>query len=380
MRRALRILLLAAFLTTAAQARESGEALTKTLGALQQKARFPGFCVMLTGPDGVDYRHGFGVADLASGAPYTTTTVQPIASISKTVIAVALMQGIEQGRYTLDTPINTLLPFKVANPRFPDREITIRHLVTHTSGIVDRDGPYRASYLPGAANPLQIGPFLSDYFTPGGKYYSPANFNDNAPGTAYDYTNIGSTLGAYIVERTTGKSYASYTQEAILTPLGMKDSGWVTDNPALRYATLYTVQRKPYPAYHQITYPDGGLRTNCEDLATYLVAFANGRAKQPVLTAASIQAMLQPQFAAGQLPAKFPAKMTNHGVFWALRNDGSISHYGGDPGITTMMAFDPATRRGRILLVNLGGEDLKPEDVQRFGEIWTLLGEAIRAP
>ncbi|MBN4683912.1 beta-lactamase family protein, partial [Pandoraea nosoerga] len=108
---------------------------------------------------------GFGYADVASKRPYTPQTVQPIGSISKTLIGVALMKGVERGWFTLDDDIDTLLPFPVRNPDFPDKPITLRQLATHTSGIVDREAVYEAGYVAGDRNDLQIAGFLKDYFT-----------------------------------------------------------------------------------------------------------------------------------------------------------------------------------------------------------------------
>ncbi|NOK63985.1 MAG: hypothetical protein GFH27_549325n127 [Chloroflexi bacterium AL-W] len=83
-----------------------------------------------------------------------------IASISKVVTSVALMQAVEEGQFGLDDDINTLLPFEVNNPQVEGEVIIPRHLVTHTSGIVDNEEVYDASYAPGDSQ-IALGDFTA---------------------------------------------------------------------------------------------------------------------------------------------------------------------------------------------------------------------------
>jgi CubicO group peptidase (beta-lactamase class C family) len=109
---------------------------------LSKDMLFAGFAVTIVNKDKVLYQNAFGQADVAKNTPYTNQTLQPIASISKTFIAVALMKAVEQGLFTLETPINDILPFKIKNPNLPNSVIRIKHLATHTSGIVDNEKIY----------------------------------------------------------------------------------------------------------------------------------------------------------------------------------------------------------------------------------------------
>ncbi len=345
--------------------------LDRELAALQTGSHVPGFCVIMFDASHTIYENGFGFADLAARRPYSVDTVQPIGSISKTLIGVALMKGVERGWFKLDDDVNTILPFPVRNPGFPDRPITLRQLATHTSGIVDREAVYAAGYRPGDRNPLRIDALLKDYFSKDGKSYSKRNFAATAPGSTYAYSNIGATLAAYAVELKAGESYADFTRKTILLPLGMTHSGWTDAETGPDHATLYDEKVKPYPPYILATYPDGGLRTSCTDLARFVTAVLKGRAGEDgVLKAADVAAMLSPEFTAGATPAGLSAKEPNQGIFWQHRREGTIGHFGGDPGVTTFMGIDPKTNVGRIVLVNIGGEEALRAYGAELAAIW----------
>jgi CubicO group peptidase (beta-lactamase class C family) len=362
----------------AGAAERPGAALDAELGRIQASSPMPGFCASVVDAGGVRYENGFGFADVATKRPYAPTTVQPIGSISKTLIGVALMKAVEQGLFTLDTPVNDLLPFKVVNPQFPDQAITVRHLATHTSGIVDREDVYEKAYEPGPKPKTALKDFLADYFGEKGRYYSRKNFAGTAPGQAYRYTNIGAALAGYLIEAKSGTRYAEYVKAHVFEPAGMAASGWVTDESRSDNATLYENKGKAYPVYSLVTYPDGGLHTSCADLGRYLSRVIAGYrgADSTLLAAASFRTMLSPQFDAAHPPAGIDAKHPNQGIFWEFLRDGDIGHYGGDPGVTTFMSFDPRTGLGRILLTNIGGEDaMTPELAGSLKAAWTALRE-----
>ena len=89
-------------------------AFSDTLDAFHTNSVLPGFAVTVVKKGKVDFQEAFGYADIANQVKYTNRTIQPLGSISKTFIGVALMKAIEQGHFTLETPINDILPFPVA--------------------------------------------------------------------------------------------------------------------------------------------------------------------------------------------------------------------------------------------------------------------------
>ena len=216
----------------------AADSLTAALRALTTSASpLPGFAVAVVDSGGVRYEGGFGVADRPTGAPFTPATVQEVGSVSKTLIGVALLRAQELGLLTLATSIDALLPFRVRNPHGTYRAIQVLDLATHTSGLLDREKPYQATYkwfpagaaytfdsataAPGRYAPAALAAWLRSYLVPGGRTYRRANFAPAAPGTAYHYSNVGAALAAHIIEVRSGLSYAEFTRRYVLAPAGM---------------------------------------------------------------------------------------------------------------------------------------------------------------
>jgi CubicO group peptidase (beta-lactamase class C family) len=346
------------------------QALDDRLTQLYQQSDFPGFSVAVVSQDQVVYQKGFGYADLAQKTPFTTQTIQPIGSVSKTFIAAALMKAVEEGHFTLETVINDILPFPVVNPYFPDSPIQVKHLVTHTSGITDREAAYEQTYVFEEIPSVTLKEFLFDYFASKGRLYSQDNFINRAPGTTYRYTNLGAALAAYLIEVKTGMSFAEYCEKAILKPLQLTDSHWFYNSTLVpAYATLYKVNREAYPPYSLITYPDGGLRTSCQDLSRYMVEMLKGCAgKSSLLTPQSFKTMFTAQFDSSNMPQQMDQSEPNRAVFWAFNRSGRLVHSGGDPGLSVFVSFDPKNKTGRIALFNTELEESK-KLVEQFAQI-----------
>ncbi len=350
------------------------EKLDEKLRELQVKSGFPGFAVAIVNENGTLYQNGFGFADVKSKTPYTTRTIQPVGSVSKTVIGAALMKAVEMKLFSLETNVNEILPFKIYNPNFPKAEITIKQLATHTSSIVDREEIYEKTYIKAKKANVSLGDFFKDYLSVKGKYYSAKNFDKNDAGAAFNYTNIGAALAAYLIEIKSGMTFADFTAEYVFAPLEMNNSHWFYDDAkAKNYATLYDPKRKPLPVYSSITYPDGSLKTSVEDLSKYLREIIRGFAGDGViLSKDSFQTMLGKQFAIDKLPFKINPREPNQGIFFVHRKNGLIGHTGSDPGVSAFMFFNPKTKIGKIFITNIDiGEDEKL--AAQFVEIWRVL-------
>lgn len=369
---------MALFLASGASAQSSSDVLTAKLSQQFAVSSFPGFCVSVVRNDTIVYQHGFGYADVQSKAPYTTKTIQPVGSVSKTVIGIALMKAVELGYFSLDTPVNNVLPFKVYNPSFPNSPLTIRQLATHTSGIVDREEVYDQTYLFGRSRPnISLSTFLSSYLTKKGKFYSPQNFAPGRPGTSFHYSNIGATLAAYLIEVKAKMPFAVFAGKYVLQPLQMNDSGWFNHvQDTRRKATLYNPQRVPYPVYTSVTYPDGSLRSSCFDLSRYLIEIIKGYhgTSTLLLNRSSFQQMLSPQFTPQNAPSNLSKREPNQGLFFVFRRDGSIGHTGSDYGVSAFLFFNPKTNIGKIFLTNVDiGES--PKLARQFAEVWKTLDQ-----
>jgi CubicO group peptidase (beta-lactamase class C family) len=351
------------------------DSLTTSLQQIITKDSLPGMSVVLVNANHVIYEHNFGYADVEKRINYTSQSIQEIGSVSKTFIAVALMKAIELGYFNLETDINTILPFKIVNPNYPNSVITVRELTNHSSSILDNPAilpntyqfdiafaPYDTAAYKLLKNlgyqqkisdsPLKT--FLYDYLSIDGKYYNSQNFGTIAPGGSSHYSNIASALAAYLIEVKSGMSYAKFTEKNILRPLKMYSSNFFLKATLLdKYAKPYYALKASFPFFHFITYPDGGLRTNTSDLSKYLIAMINGyKGDQSLLSTQSYKAMFTPQFSKEHPPVGISLAYRNKGIFWNLYNNGTIGHDGDDPGVSSFLFFNPKTGLGGVFLCN----------------------------
>lgn len=345
------------------------EELTAALEAVSAGSNLAGFAVAVVRNGSVVYQAGFGHADIAAGRPYSPETTQPVGSVSKTILGVALMKAVELGYFDLDTEVDAILPFQVRNPAYPDRPIRIEHLVTHTSGLVDDEAVYFSHYtiLPGedawselaqvlrgelgfsTGVPMALGEYLSAYYVPGGELYSATNFGPHAPGKAWAYSNIAASLAAYVVEVASGRPFAEFVDEEVFQPLGLSDTAYGDDSldPARR-AVLYYDLDTPFPRYGNASYPDGSINTSAADLAVFLIDVMQGYAGQStrLLSSSGYRRLIDP------ITVDEDLGPTPHGVFWMHEADGRVGHTGGDPGVEAYLSFDPVGGTGSLVMLN----------------------------
>ena len=351
--------------------------LTDSLSLLSQTADFNGFGVAVVGPKGVLYANGFGLADVAKGTAYTANTVQPIASISKTFIGLAVMKAQELGKLQLDDPVSKFVPNKVFNPRYPDVPITVRHLVTHTSSIADKqDYLFRAWILSDTADlaenlKMDIGAcrfsapstaismeeFLRRYLVADGVWYSDSAYSEQKPGERFDYSNVGATLAAVVVEKATGVPFEAFTQQYILDPLEMTSSTWHGENlPDTSISNLYSTRTDAYPRYYCTTYPDGGMVTSSVDFAKYMAELVKGyRGEGTILNKASYVEYFREQLTDSNFVDRSMGMFTdehNMGITIGFSSEGYFGHTGGDPGLFSMFFVERSTGFGRYIVVN----------------------------
>jgi CubicO group peptidase (beta-lactamase class C family) len=346
--------------------------LTAALQQMWQQSALPGFAVALIRPGGIVYEHGFGYANQEHRVPYTPATVQPVASVSKTLLGVALVQAVAAGQLRLDQPVNELLPFAVVNPYFPTQLITLRHLATMTAGLTDDQRFYnQRAYVPGDTSSLSNEEYLRRTLTARGRWYRRQRFLPHAPGTYYAYSNESAALVGLALERATGQAYSAYTDQHILRPAGMRDAGW--SRAAVKgypLATLYDRRGRPVAPYYTVTYPDGGLLTSTHSLACYLLRIMNPRLPGAPLTVAERDSLLVRQFSPLHPPLHLDPSEPNQGLFWVYRRNGTAGHTGGDTGVSCFLFFDPLTQLGKVFITNT---ELQGRTANEFKAIWQLL-------
>jgi CubicO group peptidase (beta-lactamase class C family) len=176
------------------------EAVASAMGKLQ----IPGLALKITQPGKETKTAAYGFANLELGVPVTPETVFEIGSVTKQFTAACIMLLVEQGKISLDDPINRYLQ----NTPASWNGITIRHLLTHTSGIKNYtalDGFELSRHLTQAQFIAQLGAVPTVF----------------PPGEKFSYSNSGYNLLGYIVENVSGNKYWEFLSEKILGPLAM---------------------------------------------------------------------------------------------------------------------------------------------------------------
>ena len=391
--------------TTSLNSQTAAEKLSQELNTAFQNSSIPGMAISIVNKDKVLYQNEFGYADIDKKTPYTQHTIHNIGSTSKTFIGISIMQLVEQGKLTLDTKVNDILPFDVTNPYHPEKAITIRQLATHTASIRDRTFNYDLrSYVSRddakgnrkglpliykiqfkrmlKNESISLGGFLENTLSTKGKWYKKRNFNKTAPGTTEDYSNIGAALAGYIVEIVSGEKYDDYVVKNILQPLKMEATGWNKETTNSKLFAKRYVNGKAVPDYDLVTYPDGSLISSNADLTTYLMAMIKGYyGESTILSPQSFKQMMQNQYEEAPLATTIQETEGRSGIFWdifAKTGTGDIGHNGSDPGILTFLYFDPISGIGCLLKTNTDAEDKNLKSIYAIWEILIKHRESVR--
>lgn len=267
----------------------------------------PGACLLVRRGGTVRYRGCVGLADLEAGRAATPATDFRLASLTKQFTATATLRLVADGRLTTDATLRSLFP------HFPvwASGITVHHLLTHTSGLVD----YEDVMPPGDAQITDAG--VLDLL-------AAQDSTQFAAGTAYHYSNSGYAVLSRIVEHVSGRPFADYLREQIFAPLGMTgsvahvegtttvpnraygysraaDGGWVRTDQSTTSAVL----------------GDGGIYTSVQDLDAWL-ALVEGR--DSLLPGPLTAAMFTPQTATD-------VEGTAYGYGWFLDQAGGRRRY-----------------------------------------------------
>jgi len=329
-----------------------------------QRCGFPGLAVALVKDGEIAYAKGFGVKDIDTGEPVTDDTLFHIASVSKPIVATAVLQLVETERLSLDEDINTHLPFVVSNPHHPDEDITTRMLLTHSSSLRDDwEGSMIGLYTHetgGGDSPIPLEEFVRGYLEPEGQWYDrAANFSEEAPGTVYEYCNVGYALLGTLVEHVSGVPFDTYCQEYIFAPLQMEETRWFISDVNIDHLAsphAYDDGSRKLPHFGYPDYPSGTLQTSVAEYARFIQAMINDGAYPGgrILDTETVREMTTSQI---------PELLTTKGLGWdhlyALgkhfpdrAEELAPIHTGADPGCFAFAFYTTEGNDGAILFAN----------------------------
>ncbi|MEZ5020618.1 MAG: serine hydrolase domain-containing protein [Bacteroidales bacterium] len=163
-----------------------------------------------------------GLRDLERNLPVNENTKYRIASISKLVMTTAMMKLCDEKRLDLDEDAGTYLGFPLRNPAHPDRPVTVRMLLLHTSSI--NEGTGYDSFLMDTYNNVSSPPSFSELLVPGGRYFTENMWRTESPGEFYTYCNANFGLAGTIIEKITGERFEEYIQKNLFIPMQISGS------------------------------------------------------------------------------------------------------------------------------------------------------------
>lgn len=321
---------------------------TDSLLATLYRPGLPGAVIGIIRNGNVVFTKGYGVADLATKAPITATTNFNICSMTKQFTAYAILQLESQGRLSLNDPLNRFFPD--FTPRISS-SVTVRHLLTHASGIMEHyDHVDRSRYKEFWDRDVLT--VLRDVDT--------LHF---APGTRYRYSNAAFCLLSLIVEKVSGESFPTYMKEHVLEPAGMMRSrmiqpGFSVEERAYGYAyegdSIRIADARESLFFS--TMGDGGLYTSMDDYLRWIVAIDHGTGPgQPLLRAAR-----SPHHTIDS------TRSLSYGYGWFVGGTGMarvIYHTGSNGGFRTIVFTKPEEHYAVVIFSNRTGIDL--EDLVR---------------
>ena len=290
------------------------------------------------------YAKGFGVKSIKTQEPVTARSLFHLASISKTFVATAVMQLVEQGKLGLDSPLLTYLPdFLMDDARY--QQITVRQMLSHTAGMPDTDDygwdkpeyddEALARYVQSLANEKLIA----------------------SPGEKFAYSNIAYEVLGLLIARNSGMSFEDYIKQYLLLPLEMKSSTFLKTEVPPEHATAPHIVLPPtgvsseYP-YNRAHAPSSTLHSSAAELCSWaLMNLNHGELHgQRVLQTTSFEQLWHPFKQTGP---KYPDEAV--GLSWFIdtyRGHQRIRHDGVDTGFQSDLVILPDQAIAVTVLTN----------------------------
>ncbi|MFM1972003.1 MAG: hypothetical protein RL185_685 [Bacteroidota bacterium] len=316
-----------------------------------------GLSVAVVKNNKIIYNHSFGFKDLEQQIPLNNQNIFRIASISKSFTATAMMQLVAKKQVSLDQDVSELIGFKVRNPKFPNKVITLKMILSHRSSINDSEGYFNLDAIDPSKNPNW------------------ANcYNAYEPNKGYMYCNLNYNMAGAILERITGKRFDLYIKQQILDPLGLyggynvnlldsnlfaklyeykKDSAKFINAPDAYTSRKEEINNYTIGRTTPIFSPTGGMKISANDLAEYMIMHSQmGKHKgvriMPKKLAKQMQQVLSAEEGYG-MAIETTKKL--------IEGKAMIGHTGSAYGLNSMMFFEPKEKFGIVVISN--GTDRK---------------------
>jgi CubicO group peptidase (beta-lactamase class C family) len=325
-------------------------AMEARIGGILYRRPAVGLAVGVVRNGSLEFFHGHGFADIASHAPVTEDTVFRIGSITKTFTAIAVMQLWEQGLVDLDALANDCLrAYRLIPAKAAHRPVTVRHLLTHTSGLPQLVYPSRV-FKPILGETVAFGqrvPTLAEFYRGGLHLVA-------EPGTRLTYSNHNFATLGQIIEDVTGEPLARYFREHIFDPLGMADTDLIrSDQVQALLATGYALRSdgpRPVGDCDVIAFGAGAVYSTTSDMARYVAALLGGGSNKhgSVLKPGTLASMFAPQYQPDPRVPGVGLAFFRHDIGGHL----VVEHDGLVPGFSSEMSVAPDDGVGVLAFTN----------------------------
>jgi CubicO group peptidase (beta-lactamase class C family) len=302
--------------------------------------RIPGLSVGFV-KDAFTWARGFGWADVENQSPARPESSYRLASITKTITAVAILKLVEDGKIDLDAEIQSYVPY------FPRKKwpVTVRKLLGHIGGISHYKIDAVEGHIRDPKNTRQALAIFQDFDLIA------------EPGTRYNYSSYGYNLLGAAVEGASGLPYGEFIKTRILEPLGMTDSRLddpleIIPNRVRGYQTIKGELKNSEYVDISSRFAAGGTRSTVTDLLKYARGIMDGR----ILKETTWREMFSPLVLRSGL-------MTGYGLGWGVRpwnGHFAVSHSGSQPETRTQLLIFPAEDFAVAIACNLEGANLMP--------------------
>lgn len=332
------------------------EEFNKDIQQIIEKNNAVGLAVVAVNNGEVVYSNTYGYKNLEEKIPLEQSDIFRIASISKSFTATAIMQLVEQGKLNLDQDVSDLVGFTVRNPKYPEKVITLKMLLSHTSSMNDSNGYFTIN----AINPDSSATWQTAW-------------NAYEPGTGYEYCNLGfNTLGT-ILERVSGERFDKYIVKHILEPIGVYGGYEVLSLDSSKFVNIYAWDKETGKFNHSpaayatrekeianyvfghstpIFSPTGGLKISPIDLAKVMQMHMNLGA----IEGGNIISKESAELMQSVVSPKTENEDTYGFAITSSKNllDGytMTGHTGGAYGVYTCMFWDQERKFGFIVMTN----------------------------
>ena len=323
-----------------------------SIRAIMSQTNVVGVSVAVVKNNKIIYSHSFGQKNIEANTPLTDDCIFRIASISKSFSATSIMQLVEAKKLSLEDDASDLIGFPLRNPKFPDKVITLKMLLSHRSSINDSQGYFSLDSINPATNP--------DY----AKCY-----NNYAPGTGYMYCNLNYNMTGAIIEKYSGERFDQYVKHHVLDPLDIYGGYCVDSLDKNRFATIYEFNKETAkftnspnayaPRSKEIAdyamgkttpifSPTGGMKISATDLAKYMIMHMNlGKTNGKRIISKRSARLMQTPLSSDE----------NYGLA-ILKTDKLIEgktltgHTGSAYGLYSTMFFEPNEKFGIVVISN----------------------------